>query len=173
LANPKTKVQPPDIQLASLGELVHSIIPQERRDQLIGFNFNLSKKLPKSVRRTSELMRTLTMILDFIFALAMPDEDKPQALELLLQTRWATKLLKVEAGKDIETLRTTGSLINSYKSLESQDQPACANRRQILSLVVQEYSRHTLREAFGCSNLDIAAAKMHAEVRYMGFPDFQ
>jgi len=115
LANPKTKVQPPDIQLASLGELVHSIIPQERRDQLIGFNFNFSKKLPKSVRRTSELMRTLTMILDFIFALAVPDEDKPQALELLLQTRWATKLLKVEAGKDIETLRTTGSLINSYK----------------------------------------------------------
>jgi hypothetical protein len=55
------------------------------------------------------------MILDFIFALAVPDEDKPQALELLLQTRWATKLLKVEAGKDIETLRTTGSLINSYK----------------------------------------------------------
>jgi len=172
-AKPKTTVQPPDIQLASLGELVHSIIPQERRDQLIGFNFNFSKKLPKSVRRTSELMRTLTMILDFIFALAVPDEDKPQALELLLQTRWATKLLKVEAGKDIETLRTTGSLINSYKSLESQDQPACANRRQILSLVVQEYSRHTLREAFGCSNLDIAAAKMHAEVRYMGFPDFQ
>jgi hypothetical protein len=46
------------------------------------------------------------------------------------------------------------------QSLESQDQQACANRRHILSLVVQEYSRHTLREAFGCSNLIIAAAKM-------------
>ena len=29
-----------------------------------------------------------------------------------------------------------------------------------MSLVVQEYSRHTLREAFGCSHLIIAAAKM-------------
>ena len=72
-ASPKTKVQPPDLQLASLGELVHSIIPQERRDQLIGFDFNFNKKLPKSVRRTNELMRTLTMILEFIFALAVPD----------------------------------------------------------------------------------------------------
>ena len=29
-----------------------------------------------------------------------------------------------------------------------------------MSLVVQEYSRHTLREAFGCSHLIIAVAKM-------------
>jgi hypothetical protein len=124
-ANPQAStVQAPYLQLASLGELVHSIIPQERRAQLIGYNFNFSKKLPKSVRRTNELMRTLTMILDFIFALSVPDEDKPQALELLLQTRWATKLLKVEAGKDIETLTTTSSLVTSYK-VRPSSLPVC------------------------------------------------